>query len=496
MTIGRIPPPLAGSATRGPHSADSRTQSNQSGEPGAERNGPPARRSPAGEAGSAAAARPARTHAAHGNQTAQSPDAANSDEHQPADFEGALLAASVLTVDAPAAETKAAPPPATADVPPAAEPGSPPAALIVEASPGADSGFATTPPASIAVRSSAEPSLPSADMPRSEMAPQSSLRAAVQPERPLPTIEIAQPTVEKGQSAGRDVEKSAAVASSAAIARSAPAQPEPSRPSRGRDESARAIGVEFSPVDRQVRPTTDGAAGVESAGETPPATGRSDPPTRTTGAVFTVEPAEGPAPVAAGGPRLDASLVLKQATPQPATRGAEPEGEPAVQAVSRGMSAALAQRGGVVHVKLMPPSLGEVRVRMDLHEAAVSVRIEATTATAHGLLSQSLAMLRASLESRGIAVDRLAVHLAPAGPAPAAPPVGGDAGPKDAPDPWAGGQRHDAGGSPSRGGGEQRGAHGGAPDESPEETNDSGGAPPARFGVFPARLRLRLNAVA
>lgn len=122
------------------------------------------------------------------------------------------------------------------------------------------------------------------------------------------------------------------------------------------------------------------------------------------------------------------------------------------QAVARGLAAAAAQKGGSITMRLIPETLGQVRIQMDLVQGSVSVRIETSGAAAQGLLNQNLAMLRQSLESKGLAVNRISVDLAPPTGAPVAlgaqrESSGGSA--------WSGSmdsQQHNAAGGESRGG--------------------------------------------
>jgi flagellar hook-length control protein FliK len=102
------------------------------------------------------------------------------------------------------------------------------------------------------------------------------------------------------------------------------------------------------------------------------------------------------------------------------TTGA-PEGADAPAAVARGLSAAVLQRGGSLSLKLTPESLGQVRIDMTMDKGSVAVRIEAGSVAAQDLLESSMAMLRSTLEGKGLSVDRISVHLAPgtaAAPAP------------------------------------------------------------------------------
>lgn len=83
------------------------------------------------------------------------------------------------------------------------------------------------------------------------------------------------------------------------------------------------------------------------------------------------------------------------------------------QMVSRGLSAAMQQRGGSLTMRLAPESLGAMRIQMDLQPGVVTVNLEVVSPEAHRLLSQSIESLRASLEAKGLAVEKLGVSLAP-----------------------------------------------------------------------------------
>ncbi|MBL8763179.1 MAG: flagellar hook-length control protein FliK [Phycisphaerae bacterium] len=73
----------------------------------------------------------------------------------------------------------------------------------------------------------------------------------------------------------------------------------------------------------------------------------------------------------------------------------------------RALVASLHQRGGSVNMRLDPPLLGDIRVRLELRDSTVSVRFETANETARQLLEGSSVMLRTTLEARGLSVDRL-----------------------------------------------------------------------------------------
>ncbi|GAB4553684.1 MAG: hypothetical protein Tsb0013_16130 [Phycisphaerales bacterium] len=141
-----------------------------------------------------------------------------------------------------------------------------------------------------------------------------------------------------------------------------------------------------------------------------------------------------PAPRAPSAPTPDAGaggrVTIEQAAPAkieasvssaprneggPTLAGARGEGTPTVEAqVSRGVGAALSQRGGSITLKLAPESLGHVKVSLRVDRGDVTLDLEATTEQAHRALTKELGALRASLESRGLRVEKAQVHLAPA----------------------------------------------------------------------------------
>jgi flagellar hook-length control protein FliK len=157
---------------------------------------------------------------------------------------------------------------------------------------------------------------------------------------------------------------------------------------------------------------------------------------------------------AGSGPARPGLATATATSARPSASGAgAAQGDDAVSAVSRGLSAAVLQKGGSLTLRLTPESLGQVRIDMQLERGSVAVRLEAATAAAHELLDSTLTMLRSSLESKGLSVERLSVHLAPGASAAPAPSGAQDqqATQQD------GGQRsqtstgQDAGGGASRG---------------------------------------------
>jgi len=82
--------------------------------------------------------------------------------------------------------------------------------------------------------------------------------------------------------------------------------------------------------------------------------------------------------------------------------------------VSRGLAAAVQQRGGSLTIRLTPATLGTIKIDLELGQGRVAVDLHASTDLAQDALAKNIATLRSSLESKGLTVDRLAVHLTPA----------------------------------------------------------------------------------
>lgn len=116
---------------------------------------------------------------------------------------------------------------------------------------------------------------------------------------------------------------------------------------------------------------------------------------------------------------LDVHAATRRATEQRTSapkfiqpnQPAEPETLLAGQAL-RGLAAALRNHGGSVSMRLMPESLGEMRVRMKLEGSRLEAKIEVTSIEARRLLSEQSGELRAALEARGVSVERLEIHAA------------------------------------------------------------------------------------
>lgn len=131
-------------------------------------------------------------------------------------------------------------------------------------------------------------------------------------------------------------------------------------------------------------------------------------------------------------------------------------------AASRGLMAAVHQKGGTVTVRLDPESLGSMRIRMELTGGVVRATIEVTNPEARDLLGSKLDALRSSLEAKGLGVEKLQVQLTSAGHGSAA---NHDSSSGE-------GRGHGSRSSPDAGEGKTRGDTGGGRDGREHEPRD------------------------
>lgn len=181
----------------------------------------------------------------------------------------------------------------------------------------------------------------------------------------------------------------------------------------------------------------------------------------------------------------------------PAPAGAGGEAEALRATVSRGLSAAVSQKGGTITLRLEPESLGALRIQLDIVGGVVNARFEATSEQTAELLTRSIDSLRASLESKGLGVDRIRVDVAP----PASGGQAGASGQGNSGQQQGGAGRedlqrgfsHDAGEGRSRGFADDRsGARDGERQGWRDDARPEAGAAP----VFERWLRLGLDATA
>ncbi len=78
--------------------------------------------------------------------------------------------------------------------------------------------------------------------------------------------------------------------------------------------------------------------------------------------------------------------------------------------VARGLAALTQQRGGTLSIRLDPPELGAVQVKMVMEQGSVRVDFRTATPEARAVLEMHLGALRSALETQGLYVDRLQVE--------------------------------------------------------------------------------------
>lgn len=130
-------------------------------------------------------------------------------------------------------------------------------------------------------------------------------------------------------------------------------------------------------------------------------------------AASTGSPAAVDASTSSAPTQLTARIATPSATPAAGPQAAADNsaaGDPNVARVSRGLTTAIAQRGGSVTLRLTPVDMGTVRIQMQMTGTTLSASFHAESASAQTLLSQQLSSLRQSLEGQGLQVERLTVQ--------------------------------------------------------------------------------------
>ncbi|HXE54338.1 MAG TPA: flagellar hook-length control protein FliK, partial [Tepidisphaeraceae bacterium] len=109
------------------------------------------------------------------------------------------------------------------------------------------------------------------------------------------------------------------------------------------------------------------------------------------------------------------SAVANTADPT-AAAGAAPEAQFADANHTRivaGIHGQLLPNGGSMHIRLDPPELGSLHVRVEMRDGVMTASFETTNDHATRLLSHSLSDLKTALESQGVNVDKLQVRQSP-----------------------------------------------------------------------------------
>jgi flagellar hook-length control protein FliK len=78
-----------------------------------------------------------------------------------------------------------------------------------------------------------------------------------------------------------------------------------------------------------------------------------------------------------------------------------------------GIRTELLPNGGTMQIRLDPPELGALQVRIEMRDGIVSASFQTSSDDATRLLSHSLHQLKQTLESQGVSVEKLQVEQAP-----------------------------------------------------------------------------------
>jgi hypothetical protein len=120
--------------------------------------------------------------------------------------------------------------------------------------------------------------------------------------------------------------------------------------------------------------------------------------------------APGGTPIAAATARAGAPGTKTAARP---TAPAEPEPRSSdvnLERILRFIHTRLGKERSVAALRLEPPELGTIRLRMDLRNEQLSLQIEAQTDAARKLLTDHVESLRRSLEASGIHLERVEIR--------------------------------------------------------------------------------------
>lgn len=182
--------------------------------------------------------------------------------------------------------------------------------------------------------------------------------------------------------------------------------------------------------------------------------------------------------------------VQPQASSAPSLGSVEPD-QAFTTAVNRGLAAAVRQQGGTLTIKLDPPTLGKLTIRMTIDQGRVEATFDVQTAQARDLLMEHSSTLRAQLRERGLTVERFEVI----GATGASKPGHSASNPGHQPgsDGEQGDPRHDAAGGQSRGRSETGEEQPSTGDGATGETAGIAGEP--LTSPFETQLRYSVNAV-
>jgi flagellar hook-length control protein FliK len=116
------------------------------------------------------------------------------------------------------------------------------------------------------------------------------------------------------------------------------------------------------------------------------------------------------------GQKPDSASAMKL-VPPPAARIADPVEARFAEAnhprIVTAVQSELMPSGGTVRLRLDPPELGALLVRIDVKDGVLAASFQTSNDEATRLLSRSMQQLRTTLESHGVTVEKLHVQQAP-----------------------------------------------------------------------------------
>lgn len=162
--------------------------------------------------------------------------------------------------------------------------------------------------------------------------------------------------------------------------------------------------------------------------------------------------------------------------------------------VQRGLAAAVRQQGGTLTIKLDPPTLGKLTIKMTIDQGKVNATFDAQTAQARDLLMEHTTTLRAALRDKGLSVERLEILGATTAGAGKAMQSTANTAEQQGAGQEQDDQQHDAAGGQSRGRSETGEDEPSGTDGVQGDTAGTAGEPAT--SPFEAQLRYSVSAVA
>jgi len=156
------------------------------------------------------------------------------------------------------------------------------------------------------------------------------------------------------------------------------------------------------------QPALDAAGVMESVAQQSATAAPDAAPAKGAAETTTLPGAEGlgAASPPAAGPRTGAPAAAPAPPPPPAPDFAEANHA----RIITGIRGQLLPNGGTMQIRLDPPELGAIQVRIEIRDGVVTAAFETTSDHATKLLGHSLDQLRTALEQQGVNVDKLQVR--------------------------------------------------------------------------------------